>query len=272
MININQNYISGIQKALDNLYSTNFGINLNDSKSVLYNAMKAQRMAYEAFNPSISYAERAIKSMQPISNAADMLRFNSSEFQISTASQQLEQFTQKWRDLLYPEVSQSANIGEKLFESMKPFLDSNDLKLKATVNSIFNDVTDNPANAFNSFQKAIQAPIAPTFNHPNHTFGEESQTIENDNQIGDSKTETDDSFNAAKNVIKEYTDSVKKDYAKSYDSERVIKFFVDLMQFVAFISFIIGINGDTETSIEISEALCGCIKWAINYDKRHRID
>lgn len=272
MIDINQNYISGIQKEWGKLYKATFGINLNNSKSAIYDAMKAQRMAYEAFNPSIPYAERAIKSMQSISNAADMLRFNSSAFQISTASQQLEQFTQKWRELLYPEVSQSANIGERLFESMKPFLDSNDLKLKATVNSILNEVTVNPVNAFNSFQEAIQAPDTPTFNHPNHTFGEESQTIEDDNQNGDSKAETDDSFNAAKNVIKEYTDSVKKDYAKSYDSERVINFFVDLMQFVAFISFIIGLNSGTETSIEISEALCGCIKWAINYDKRHRID
>lgn len=288
MIYIKENNDFGIQSNLNDfaknfygasnaarLYASAFKTIPKDYGLGMSKALRDQVNAYKSIAPTSKYFEQTLEAMKLIEPTNIALgQISTKSLRPAMSSSIAKQISKTTRQLHYnipiAQVNQARGLSEELHQAMKLLLDSNDLKLKATVNTIFNELTANPINAYQSFQKAIQAPVTPTFNHPDYNVREETQTVENNNQESNSNTETDDSFNTAKSIIKKYTNSIKENYAKSYDPERVINFFINLMQFVTFLSFFVGLNSDTKTGIEMSEALCGCIKWAISYDKSHR--
>lgn len=168
------------------------------------------------------------------------------------------------------EVSGPAASVAKLTDAMKPLLKNGNLATMSAANKILNEISINPVSSYNSLLKSLEAPSTPSFDLPNYGSRNKSHDIKNNNQDSGSETEGDNSFNVAKNVIKEYTYSIKKYYAERYDPETAINFFVNLMQFIVFLSFVVGVSSDTRAGIEVSSALCGCIKWALEYDQKHR--
>lgn len=284
MINISEYNITGIQASLNKFSKDFYGVsnaaklykaslaNTPNNYTGILKALEAQMSAYKVTVPTSDYLEQFFKPAKPLNGAIS--QFTSEALQKRMASQtakQIENITKPFlRSIPTNGFTQTKAISEELRKTMKPLLDNNDLKLKSTVNAILNELTKNPVSSYNSFQEAIQAPVTPTFNQSDYSLGKKSQTIKNNNQASGSKTEVNDSFNTAKSIIKEHTNSVKENYAKCYDPERAIDFFINLMQFVYFFSFFIGLNSDAKTAIDMSSALCSCIEWAISYDKKHR--
>lgn len=168
------------------------------------------------------------------------------------------------------EVSGAAASVANLTNAMKPLFKSGDLATMSAANKILNEININPVNSYNSLLKSLEAPDTPSLDLPNYGSGNESHDIKSNNQDSGSEAKSDDSFNAAKNVIKKYTYSIKKYYAERYDPETAINFFIDLMQFIVFLSFLVSVSSDTRAGIEVSSALCGCVKWALEYDQKHR--
>ncbi|VTX56063.1 hypothetical protein [Limosilactobacillus oris] len=239
---------------------------ITDSTKIFWHVSKTMKEAFKGAQQAQKYSETLRKSMIAVPSAKE-LGYLSNAMNLSSNTGIAEQLK-----VTYNITSSTASLGSSLREAMKPFFDSHDLKMTSTANNIFNKINNNPTEAYNSLQESLNAPINPIPNNVNELPRDNSQAIHTADNHGSVVTEVNNSFYAAKEIIKKYTDSVKEYYANSADPETALNFFVGLMQFIFFFSFFVNINADTKNAIDISEALCGCIEWALSYGHKHHND